>query len=379
MVKIKVRNATTLNSVPLARSIGIPFEIRRDFSKGLVEQAVDGMKSAILGGHYKVGEQVPSLNNFARLTGVSLKVPYKAYARLVDEGWLVPHRGVGFVASSPNMPVWKGKVLIIDTNSGYYGTELAHRLQYRLGEAGYLVEHAVVLRDRKGEWMFGNLDVALATSHDFAVCREHDHAFAQRIAAARTPYITFFTADEVDWMPRDQFFRGCVKSDLSAVADMVDAFKKRGLRTVVWSDINDVHHGYAAALAQAGFHVKRWKVPRTFKKETGEAVRNASFQFFMRQFQEEKLPDVFLITDDHVADGALYAMARTGIRVPDDVMVVAQYCPGFGLGFPSGLARLEWNPDEHVKGIAAFVVDQMVGGKNFPLPGVAPRFKMDKD
>ncbi len=78
-------------------------------------------------------------------------------------------------------------------------------------------------------------------------------------------------------MPRDQFFRGCVKSDLSAVADMVDAFKKRGLRTVVWSDINDVHHGYAAALAQAGFHVKRWKVPRTFKKETGEAVRNALY------------------------------------------------------------------------------------------------------
>ena len=82
---------------------------------------------------------------------------------------------------------------------------------------------------------------------------------------------------------------------------------------------------------------------------------------------------------NNVADGALYAMARTGIRVPDDVMVVAQYCPGFGLGFPSGLARLEWNPDEHVKGIAAFVVDQMVGGKNFPLPGIAPRFKMDKD
>ena len=377
MVKIKVRNATTLNSVPLARSIGIPFEIRRDFSKGLVEQAVDGMKSAILGGHYKVGEHVPSLNSFARQAGVSLKVPYRAYARLVDEGWLVPRRGVGFIASSPNLPVWKGKVLIIDTNSGYYGTELAHRLQYRLGEAGYLVEHAVVLRDRRGEWMFRNLDVALATSYDFVICRDHDHAFTQRIAAARIPYITLFTADEVEWMPQDTFFCGCVKSNLSAVADMVDVFKRRGLRTVVWSDINDVHHGYAAGLAQAGFRVKRWKVPRNFKKETGEAVRNAAFRFFLRQLKAEKLPDVFLITDDHVADGALYAMALVGVRVPDDVMVVAQYCPGFGLGFPSGLARLEWSPDEHVRSIAEFVVNQITGRKNIPLPNIAPRFRID--
>lgn len=147
----------------------LPFSIRRDIGKGLVEQTVDGIKSAILAGRFKIGEPIPSLNKFARLAGVSLKVPYTAYARLVAEGWLAPRRGIGFMAASPNLPVWNGKVLIVDTNSGYYGTELAHRLQYRLGEAGYLVEHAVVLRDAGGKWMFSNLDAALAVYHDFAI------------------------------------------------------------------------------------------------------------------------------------------------------------------------------------------------------------------
>ena len=79
-----------------------------------------------------------------------------------------------------------------------------------------------------------------------------------------------------------------------------------------------------------------------------------------------------------MADGALHAMALAGVRVPDDVMVVAQYCPGFGLGFPSGLARLEWNPDERVTDIAAFVVNQITGKKDIPLPNIAPRFKTDE-
>ena len=71
------------------------------------------MKSAITSAFYQIGEKVLSLNEFSRQYGVSLKVPRMAYSRLVDEGWLKARHGVGFMAASPDVRVWRGRVLYV--------------------------------------------------------------------------------------------------------------------------------------------------------------------------------------------------------------------------------------------------------------------------
>ena len=86
------------------------------------DQMADGLRQAIVTGRYKPGERLPTTLEWAKMLGVSIRVPEAAIARLVSEGLIVARRRIGcVVAERGNKPNWKGQVLVVvpDCDSCY--------------------------------------------------------------------------------------------------------------------------------------------------------------------------------------------------------------------------------------------------------------------
>ena len=97
---------------------GLPFLFDGTRRSGLSDQLADGLRQAILTGRLKPGETLPTILEWSKLLGVSIRVPEAAIARLVSEGLVVARRRHGcVVAERGNAPNWKGHVLVVIPDS----------------------------------------------------------------------------------------------------------------------------------------------------------------------------------------------------------------------------------------------------------------------
>ena len=77
------------------------------------------------------------------------------------------------------------------------------------------------------------------------------------------------------------------------------------------------------------------------------------------------LPDLFLFTDDYLAQGALLALAVAGIRIPDDVKAVTFANRGLGPVWIAPLTRLEVDSVAHGTAVAKSIAGYLKTGR-FP-------------
>ena len=95
----------------------------------------------------------------------------------------------------------------------------------------------------------------------------------------------------------------------------------------------------------------------------------------MRHFVEQLrrgrggLPDAFLFTDDYVAAGAILAFLHAGIRVPDDVRLVAFANVGNEPSSPMPVSFIAADSRERGCLLARSILDYL-GGKPF-VPRIA--------
>jgi DNA-binding LacI/PurR family transcriptional regulator len=82
----------------------------------------------------------------------------------------------------------------------------------------------------------------------------------------------------------------------------------------------------------------------------------------LRKVAKRDLPELFIFTDDYVAQGALMALALAGVRLPDDVAVVTHSNKGITPIWEKPLARLEMDPTAHARAVADAVVDYLDTG-----------------
>ncbi len=123
----------------------LPFRIDRESRTGLAEQMVEGFKSAIARGVYRPDEALPGILELADAAGVSAKVPRTALARLAEEGWVKPRRGVGsLVLPCDAGPDVRGRILVYARGTGYsyYSVQLVSAMRSRFVKAGYPGGHA---------------------------------------------------------------------------------------------------------------------------------------------------------------------------------------------------------------------------------------------
>lgn len=352
--------------------VELPFRMRRELQMGLVDQMVAGLKAAIVSGRYAFGETLPSLSEMAKAAEVSLKVPRQAYGRLVAEGWLSAKHGVGYSVASPNVPVWKGRVLIVFVNRGHYLWLQALELQRLLERAGYIVTYTAVLDEDEKSRIFGSFESALSVAkYDLIYSYSDSEWLLDKIAQANTPYVTCHNAVGKGRLRKgDRNHIANLSFNYSAAEDLVKAVKEAKVRTAAWVDFQDIHVAYSDRLKKAGIRVSKWITPCWNPGGTGlcESVRRGSQQWFAEFLRKGgRLPDLLLFTDDYVADGAFCALAMAGIRIPEDVKVVTLYNRGLGFSYPRDFTRLEVDSEGSAGPLADFLIDRLQGGHSVPV------------
>ena len=109
-----------------------------------------------------------------------------------------------------------------------------------------------------------------------------------------------------------------------------------------------------------GVAVDSVNIPR---KSSPQEVSMAALSEMRRRIAGRKrLPDLFLFTDDYLAQGALVALAVAGVRIPEDVAVVTHANKGLGPVWVKPLSRLEMDPGAHGRAVSEAVVGYLKTG-----------------
>jgi GntR family transcriptional regulator len=84
----------------MARTVPLALSISPGESRSLADQIVDAIRRKITAGELAVGDKLPSLRGLAQQLAINPNTVSKAYAKLIEGGWVEARVGLGlFVAS----------------------------------------------------------------------------------------------------------------------------------------------------------------------------------------------------------------------------------------------------------------------------------------
>lgn len=328
----------------------------------LFMQLAAALKEEIARGRWKPGDVLPTVRELSQnYSQASVKTSRRALEVLAKEGWTKPRRRVGSVVMDRGIDVrTKGRVLILtnDPCHGYYHMRfllvLGHRFRkhgyglvpIRCGERGDAMPIRRVAEVLKERWSFvlvmGNADEARR------VVVESERPFA--LVGNGAP-LSRFSAP----LCAGRFEVRCEK----AIPGFVRECVRRRISRVVQFKYAAGAFDVAGQLSYAGIATETVTIP---PKPSLEGIVRASFSAMRRQVAKRDLPELFIFTDDYVAQGALMALALAGVRLPDDVAVVTHSNKGITPIWEKPLARLEMDPTAHARAVADAVVDYLYTG-----------------
>lgn len=343
----------------------VPFKVERTAAGSLSKQMTDGLRDAIVSGRCKPGDVLPTILEWSKLLGVSIRVPEAAVAALAREGLITVQKRYGCVVNARRQNVWNGRVLVVvpDGDHVYYQNVLVGRIRRRIVAAGYMFSQVTVLRKANGRYDFRQLAHDLKSRPDFTLLVENRPEIERLLSKADVPFGVF--GQNRCALP------GCVanfrRNNNAAVPDIVAHCEKAGVRRIlqVTKDTGG-HFDAVPQLRKFGFKAEEWQTPVALKYGRTEGTERGAFAAFRERFAKEGrswLPDLFIFTDDFVANGALIAMLMEGMSIPEDVKVISLANKGIGPVYPVTLTRVENDPVRHGEQLAEAVVRFLAGRK----------------
>ena len=328
----------------------IPFKVEREVAGSLSKQLTDGLREAIVSGHFKPGTVLPTIIEWSKLLGVSIRVPEAAVAALVREGFISAQKRIGCVVLPRRPGLWNGRVLAIvpDGDHVYYQNVLVGRLRARVAEAGYLFSQTTVLhRGGTGRYDTRQLEHELASKPGFALLVGNRPELERLLSRSGVAFGVF--GEKPCSLP------GCVanfrQDTEAAIAALVRQCVRAKVRSVLQvSKATGGSFDAVPALRAKGIGADVFTTPVQHEFGRAEGTARGALAAFRARFAAEDrawLPELIVFTGDYVASGALVAMLEAGVRIPDDVRVVSLSNKGLGPVFPVELARVEYDPYAH--------------------------------
>ena len=341
----------------------MPFQINRALRDGIETQVTDGLRMAILSGFYKPGDILPTILDFARGLGVSIRAPQAALRTLTREGLVSPRQRRGTMVVGPHPGVFHGRVLVVhpDYNPVYYSSVLETHLCARLMDAGYLTSTIVVRPVGKfhgdpDKELFDvrKLEIALQQTTALAILIGSHPLIERVVEKSGTPFIEISQA-----RPLVSACVGFIAFDLAgSLSAVIDRLRERGARRLVEVAIRDNEFLDAAALRAVCPTVEMlvlWPEPdRPITQE--RFVRLALDTFSARYRTLADLPDAFLFADDYLARGALLALLSAGFRTGRDVLAMSLANRGMEPVHPDPVDLIARDPTRDADAVADAVL-----------------------
>lgn len=354
----------------------LPFEVVRSSRQTLVGQVVAGLCRCIQTGFYRPGDMIPATRELAVALGVSRIVTRAAVRELTEKGFVNPRPGVGCVVLAPKEKIWRGNVLLVTRSAGhtYYVNVFQAELRKALLKAGWLFSQVTVVPGTDGETDLSELELYLAHPVALAVVMFDNPDAERALSKAGVPFVTLGNSAKCS-------LKGCVghvRYDRSASADDFAAYAaSAGAKSVLQAGMEGFDD-IGAALRKAGIKMRKMAIPRSGR--TPADVAFAACDAFAAKLAKSRnwLPDLIYFSDDYVCAGALAAFADAGVRIPEDVRVATWANRGNCPVHTKPLARMEMDPENDAKKVAAALVDCLEGRSGaFPLT-LGPVFKEGK-
>lgn len=329
--------------------VEIPFCVGRSSGVPLVLQVADGIRSAIESGHYKPGQVLPTRKQFARVLGVSERVPREAVARLAAEGLVYTRRCLGCVVAKSGERQWLGRVLLVlgDYDLGYYHAALFESFSRRMADAGYLVTRLVCPARDGRTFDVKPLQGALRQPFDFVVSLQTDRRVVNLLAKSGVRHLVF-SYKRSDVPPDAEAIAIGVDESLKA---LVEQCERRNVKSIVQVGLKGVKaiQDLRDYIAYTGIRLVSWDLTIGHERTGVENITFGAMQAFMKRLAQGRkwLPDLIFFRDDYIAVGALTALLQAGVRVPEDVRVVTVSNRGNCPVFPKSLARIELDPEQN--------------------------------
>lgn len=326
-------------------------------------QLAAALKKSIVQGAWKVGDVLPGIHDLAAECGTSERVPRTALAQLAAEGWIRPQRGVGSVVVDRGENMREaGRVLMYvrDTGWSYYSAKIVSTMTAHLRTAGYAIT-TVSAGNRTETAACRRLESVLKERWSLVLLMGAGAAARQLASASGWPFALL--GDGAPLPPCTA--PGCIgrieMRNGKALPDLIRTCVRRNVRRVVQFVYAEGGFDVTPMLTTAGVAVQTVRIAR---KNMPEEVSRGALQA-MRQLlkgKRESLPDLFVFTDDYVAQGALLALSAAGVRIPEDVKVATHANHGLGPVWTAPLTRLEVDAVAHGHAVAKAVVAYLKTG-----------------
>ena len=328
------------------------------------------IKGEIVSGRLKAGVSLPTIKELAAASGFTFRIARGAVERLAKEGYVRSRPRVGTVVLPRDIRVLRGKVLLtlpdVDASS-YHATQIADALRRRLSASGYVFTTTVFSQDSWRDHSF--LKAELVHAPDLMVVLYSMPHIRRYLRETGVRCLFVYgdepTAEEGPWI---RF------SADEAIAVFTEHCARKGVRRVVQvrfdgNETPDV----SSTLAAAGIACEWKTIPRWDVLGRYEGIKRAAYETFL-EMPSADFPDVFLFWDDFVAQGALTAFMKRGVKIPEDVKIVVLSNRGLGPVYTEPLTRFECDAAATGEKVADFALAMLAKGRVPPLPVISPQY-----
>ncbi len=347
-----------------------PFVLDRTRSGTLAGQLAAALRAAIDTGYYGAGDVIPPTRDLAAMLGVSRVVAITAMRQLEDDRLVLRRPHLGCIVCAKDKPLWKGHVVIIvpPLNGNPTDNAVHAVLRDRLIAAGYLTTPVTVATSRPDSHDdFALLDTVLRQQTDLVVQIHDQDRIARWLSSRKVPFVRLTSGSF-----RPGHCVGLMRNDISlAVPELMAHCRQAGVKDILqvyaFPRADDL-----APFANAGLRVRKWRAPVALKHGTPFELADWAATAFAKRLARGRdwLPDLLYFSDDHLATGALLALAVAGVRVPEDVRVATSANRNYGPAYVKQLTRLEIDNESVGEQLADLILEYFRTGE-FPSGVVA--------
>lgn len=345
----------------------IPFSLDRKMAVPLSVQMADGLRAAIVSGFYRDGEVLPTIHEFARLLGTSVRIPREAITALASEGLLQPRRRIGCIVVGKGEPAWKGRILAVmpaDREGGYHAVTLLGEMRRIFNSRGYLFDVVALPRHSNGVLDCSLLDMALRRNNDFAFslfCPPHVMRLLER---SGVPFTTKQSDPSAD----------ATAAPLGDLSPFLAQCRAADVRRVFVAGIADrqILGPLCEAIRGAGMAVEQSAVRCDRGLGSLERLERMGMKMMQERFSRPRAdwPQLVFWTDDFLAVGGLAGLSEMGVSIPRDVFAVTVANKGFAPVYPRSLSRFEFDPAATGRAAAGAILARIAGAAAPPVMDV---------
>lgn len=346
------------------------FRYEPDGAQSLEDALFTFIKDEIAFGRLKGGDRLPTMRDIAKATGLTFGKARLVVERLSREGYVHSRPYAGTVVLPRGRNILRGRVLIAlpDVDAArFFAARLIDVLRRRLILSGYAC--AIVtfppggvdgLAELRLELLRPDLVIALRATPEVRKCLaasniRHLYLFGGKPEEASSPWIRASSGTAFA-----QFADHCAKARVKRVVqvrfadnDTFDAKSALARKGIACTDLEMARDGDCA-----------WGI---------EGYTRRAYEIFAKM-PPRRFPDLLLFWNAFLAQGAVTAFLSRGIRLPEDVKVVAFSNAGLGPVYSKSFTRFEIDPVENGEKVAAFALSVLAKGRLPRPPSITPKY-----